>query len=1278
MGRPPLEQQGSTGGSGTAVTLGCAAAPQSLYAEVLRPRPPAGTSAAEAAEGEEDKGDGDNRGVSIGAGGSRSTPGHRLGSIAARTALLDDFVDGGVVCGIVEKLPGAGDLVVRPPITPVLPEEVSEIQRRLRSEKTVGCRHTAGPPSSLEELASFGLQAETLMLAHGTSAERKASKGVLPPPVLISSGEANIGGPLDGCGGLSSSSVNGGAQGATAFMTRGDIQRMRAEMRFQCSKRQQDLARRRATADGSCPLFLSVRMRRVLEFAFRCRPTDMNGSTALVGGGAFEPLLLDDRIAQVVAALVSHHGLPLACVQQHLQEVDWSDTLANRANCTQDLYLAALDGMRRELQHEPLFGVEWSTPAQPRLPAVLPTASGPPALRLLIPPGAAAGADGTASVQCGSPGRLRSWFGPEDRAEGSEVPVIRRKINMTDLPIYPKRDLIVASVRENKVTLLHGETGSGKTTQVPQFIFEAERSRTEPLRIVVTQPRRIAAITVARRVAEELGEVVGEGAVGYKIRGMSVVSPKCRILFCTTGVLLRRLSQEGQRELFSQKTVTHLLVDEVHERSCETDFMLTFLKQVIAERPQLRVVLMSATMDAECFLRFFSQQTGGGAAQAHPPFLHVSGRCYPTHEVFLDTIHRKLGRSGPSEGMSYEELRRGNSGNILSENDGIDYELIVDILREIDSSEDGAWCFLSDGEHDIGDVDRQREDTQEGAVLVFMPGAGEISRMLATLEESSMPEHWWALPLHGALPAEEQQDAFRTVLPDGKTWKIIVCTNVAETSVTVPDVTVVIDSCRERRTGLDRFSNTPQLKEQWCAQDSLMQRRGRAGRLRPGVCLRLLSKKKMEGLETKTPPEMQRVPLENVYLQLCACGVEDRSGFLARTPDPPTDSAVLFAHAALQDLGALDDAASDGLTPLGRHLASLPCHPRLGKILLFGCLFSVASPVLSICAAMSGRSPLRTTQDTSKRATWQAERRRLLESLGHKSDHCAWAVLLQLWMSEGVMRRVLTDRYGLSYERMSSAWFERKLMCEALVNTGFLPEDFLQKEREQDTVPAVPDWEVVRAVVAGGLFPNLVHAERTTPRDQQTASGPGDRNKWMRYSILQRQLGGDGDVSATAVAYPKACNMHPNSLCFGEDRFDCPWLAYYTIQQTTKLYVYDATEASPWALLLFGSQPVWNAKSRTLEVGCWARFRCAAEGLTLPLLNVARVAVDAILARKARDHTYDVTQAPELAACVELLRTGGLGYEPLRDWPEWPFLEELRAESTARQVAAEEQQESAA
>merc|ERR1711907_389007 len=193
-------------------------------------------------------------------------------------------------------------------------------------------------------------------------------------------------------------------------------------------------------------------------------------------------------------------------------------------------------------------------------------------------------------------------------------------------------------------------------------------------------------------------------------------------------------------------------------------------------------------------------------------------------------------------------------------------------------------------------------------------------------------------------------------------------------------------------------------------------------------------------------------------------------------------------------MGALDAAATDGLTPLGRHLAAMPCHPRLGKILILGCLLRVPGPVMSICAAMSGRSPLRTTQDTAKRSAWQAERQKLLKELGHKSDHCVWAVLMQLWMTEGVVRRDLCNTYGLSYERMSA---------------GFLPEGFLQNEREQEA--AVPDWTVVRAAISGGLFPNVVRVEKTAPKNPNNAD-VGERNKWMRYSFLQRQLNG-GDAS---------------------------------------------------------------------------------------------------------------------------------------------------------------------
>jgi len=152
-------------------------------------------------------------------------------------------------------------------------------------------------------------------------------------------------------------------------------------------------------------------------------------------------------------------------------------------------------------------------------------------------------------------------------------------------------------------------------------------------------------------------------------------------------------------------------------------------------------------------------------------------------------------------------------------------------------------------------------------------------------------------------------------------------------------------------------------------------------------------------------------------------------------------------------------------------------------------------------------------------------------------------------------------------------------------------------------------------------------------------------------------------VSGTSAAtYPKACHMHPNSLCFGQDGFHCPWLAFYTVQQTTKLYVYDATEVSPWALLLFGCPPEWNEGSKKLEVGGLTRFQCARGDLALPLINAARAALQAALERKSRDGAFDATVSPELMACVELLRTAGLGFEPAGDEPRWPLLDELRTD----------------
>ncbi|CAK9004851.1 unnamed protein product [Durusdinium trenchii] len=838
-------------------------------------------------------------------------------------------------------------------------------------------------------------------------------------------------------------------------------------------------------------------------------------------------------------------------------------------------------------------------------------------------------------------GMPRAWFGPDGMEEDNYT---FKSAIINKLPIAEHKEEITQLINDNQIVLIQGETGCGKTTQVPQYILEAalkaqaDARRPEgktssdlrrPVRIVVTQPRRIAAITVAKRVAEELGEKVGEGVVGYKIRGTTVAGPKCKLLFCTTGVILRRLANEGHNFMFGPKTVTHLLVDEVHERGVETDFMLTFLKQVRNNRPKLRVVLMSATMDTECFLKYFSfpEKVVTVGELVQPPMVVCPAFCHPVAECYLETINARLGRNRSPEAKSPDELRQ----TLMSESDGIDYELILKIVEEIEISPEGAWTFAPESMRTLP------KDPRKGAILVFLPGLGEITQLMSKLaEDSQMASKWWLLPLHANLPPEEQQACFNVTLPAGCTRKIICSTNVAETSVTVPDVTVVIDTCRERRNQVDRHSNTPVLREQWCALDSLKQRRGRAGRVQPGVCLRLLPERHLERMDAISPPEMQRVPLENVYLQVCASGYDDRAAFLALTPDPPDKTSVEFAEAALRDLNALDSKQPDGLTPLGRHLAALPCHPRLGKILVLGCLLGVPSPCLSICAAMSVRNPMMTTQDTTKRASWQTARMEMVGEIGTRSDHCAWAHIIQEWRFGDMKQRELCRKLGLSFERMCSSMFERKHLMESLMQVGLLPTSF--KDDEIMMKDKMPDWSLVKAAVVGGLYPNIVNVERRANSGRYQTGNFGDKAKLLQYAMMHRSTDPKNN-------YRKSVYLHPNSLMFGYDQFHTPWLAFYTIQQTTKLYAYDVSEASPFALLLFGQELTYNKVTHSLQVGGFASFRCRGGEQLMPLLQAARRAIQDVLERKLEDATWDLTTSKELQVCIQLLRCNGLGFQ---------------------------------
>jgi len=327
---------------------------------------------------------------------------------------------------------------------------------------------------------------------------------------------------------------------------------------------------------------------------------------------------------------------------------------------------------------------------------------------------------------------------------------------------------------------------------------------------------------------------------------------------------------------------------------------------------------------------------------------------------------------------------------------------------------------------------------------------------------------------------------------------------------------------------------------------------------------------------------------------------------------------------------------------------------------------------------------LMTTQDTNKRSAWQTERHKLLRELGHRSDHCAWAVLMYLWMHQEVARPILCRKYGLSYERMQAAFFERRHLCDSLSQTGFLPRDFLQQERELEQTP--PDWTVVCAAIAGGLFPNVAKIERNIT-GRAVGNSVSDRNRSMKYSVMQAQMEDSGPSNPRQAA----CYMHPNSLCFGVDSFQCPLAAFYTLQKTTKLYVYDATEASAWALLLFsGLAPVWTHVGRgrgKFDIGAFATFTCERGDFVQDLLTTSRRALQAILEQKLHDTSCDLSAAPELIAIVDLLRTHGLGFVPtsvLR--PEWPCLEllieesaphmeQLRAERAEKEKAQQQPQE---
>ncbi|KAH0850735.1 hypothetical protein HID58_024106 [Brassica napus] len=696
------------------------------------------------------------------------------------------------------------------------------------------------------------------------------------------------------------------------------------------------------------------------------------------------------------------------------------------------------------------------------------------------------------------------------------------------LPAYKQRDVVLSAISQNQVIVVSGETGCGKTTQIPQFILESEieANRGALCSIICTQPRKISAMSVSERVACERGEPLGE-SVGYKVRLEGVRGRDTRLLFCTTGILLRRLLVDR-----SLRGVTHVIVDEIHERGMNEDFLLIILKDLLPRRPELKLILMSATLDAELFSSYF-----GGAG-----VIHIPGFTYPVGSYFLEDIlemsRYRLTPYNQIDDYGQERLWKMNK-QIPRKRKSQIASVVEDALRAADFKEFSPEtrvslsCWNPDciGFNLIESLlCHICENERPGGILVFMTGWDDISSLKDKLQIHpifSDPNRVMLLACHGSMASFEQRLIFEE--PASGVRKIVLATNIAETSITINDVAFVIDCGKAKETSYDALNNTPCLLPSWISKVSAQQRRGRAGRVQPGQCYHLYPKCLYDAFAEYQLPEILRTPLQSLCLQIKSLNFGTISEFLSRALQSPELLAVQKAIEYLKTIGALDE--NEQLTALGRYLAKLPMEPKLGKMLILGAILGCLDTILTVAAGLSVRDPFLTPLDKKD----LAEAAKSQFSRDH-SDHLA---LVRAY--EGYKRA--EEEAGvydycwknfLSIQSMRAVDSLRKEFFSLLKDTGLI-----------DGTPATcksggNDENLTRAVICYGLYPGIcsvVHNERA-------------------FSLKTME---DGQVL-----------LYSNSVNARETKIPYPWLVFNEKIKVNSIFVRDSTAVSDSVLILFG------------------------------------------------------------------------------------------------------------
>lgn len=512
------------------------------------------------------------------------------------------------------------------------------------------------------------------------------------------------------------------------------------------------------------------------------------------------------------------------------------------------------------------------------------------------------------------------------------------------LPVYQYREQLIKAVKDHQVLIVVGETGSGKTTQLPQYLYESGYSE-KGLQIACTQPRRVAATSVATRVAEEMGVRLGQ-EVGYSIRFDEKSSPKTRVKYMTDGMLLREFMNDALVSKYSA-----IMIDEAHERTISSDVLLGLLKDVLKMRPDLKVLISSATMNAEKFSDFF-----GGV-----PIFNVPGRRFP-----VDIYYTKAPEA-----------------NYI--------QAAITTVFQIHTTQ------------------------PQGDILVFLTGQDEIESMQENLEETckklgDSTKELMICPIYANLPAEQQQRIFEPTPKDAR--KVVLATNIAETSITIDGIVYVIDpglvkeNVYSPKTGMDSLIVTS------CSKASVDQRAGRAGRVGPGKCFRLFTNWSYHHeLKANPTPEILRINLASVVLLLLSLGVSDLLKF--QFLDAPSKMALMKALELLYSLGALNTKGK--LTKLGKTMSQFPLDPKLSKVLLTSSSYDCTEEIIIIIAMLGEASSLFYAPKEKKA---QAESAR--ESFNKGSDHFTLLDVFEKWEDAGFSKQWCFD-YFIQYKSLQRA-----------------------------------------------------------------------------------------------------------------------------------------------------------------------------------------------------------------------------------------------------------------